>query len=115
MNIPQVARRTQPQQHEAKVKSLDFHREALFALTADESRFSSDFRLLNDLITSIWYDVQPNIAEECYEVQAGSNLAWYVTAHVLYQYPTGNLPGMFLEIKAKITGEPLVCRTTGFK
>ena len=43
--MPQVARATQAPQHEAKVKSLDFHREALFALTADESRFSYDFRL----------------------------------------------------------------------
>ena len=45
LNRPQIARKTQAPQHEARVKSLDFHPEALFALTADESRFSSDFWL----------------------------------------------------------------------
>ena len=79
------------------------------------NRNFSDFRLQNDLITSLWDNVQLNIVEGRYELQAGFNLAWYEPEHVLYQYPAGNHPSLFFEIKAKITGEPLFCRTTDFK
>ena len=58
--------------------------------------------------------MQLRIVERCYELQAGSNLAWNEPVHALNQYPTGNHPDMILEIKAKITCEPLV-RSGGIK
>ena len=39
-------------------------------------------------------------------------MAWNESVHVLFTNPTGNHACMFLEIHAKITSEPLVCRTT---
>ena len=77
------------------MKSLDFYRYALFALTADGSRSSTDFR--NDRIFSVWSDVQLSIVERCYELQAGSNLKWNEPVHSLSQYPPGNPPGLFLD------------------
>ena len=77
------------------MKYLDFHRYPLFALTGDESRSSSDFRLENDLITSVWYDVELSIEEGCHELQVGSNPSWNEPVHSVNQYPTGDHPGMF--------------------
>ena len=45
LNLPQIAWKPKTPPLEAEVKNLDFHRKALFALTADKSRSSSDFRL----------------------------------------------------------------------
>ena len=74
----------------------------MFALTADESQYSSDFRLY----------VQASIVEGLYYLQDVFNLTWYETVDVLYKYPTGNPGGMFMEVHAKTTGEPLVCQST---
>ena len=57
-------------------------------------------------------------AEHCRKVPSAASCVQYDVVWPstrANQYPTESHPGQFLEIKAKITGKPLVCRTTGLK